>query len=316
MRKLFLKSILYFGLIIIALEICVRVFHLHTEVPTRYIDEFGVEKSLPNQSGYAVTGNRRQNFSEYRINENGFNSYRVFKPTKDKTEIAIIGDSFIECMHQHYYNSIGSKLESKLNNVEVYEYGYAGYDLSNQLYLINSYKKEFDLIDHIVIYLKYENDLENGIYTPNNERIALLSSTIFKIRDEFKLLSYASATGVLDPIKNFVIKLMHKKDAIKSDEEMAMEKKDNDLRYLENFKSLVSTYGFDKQKISFLLNSNTTSDTFLEYCRLNGYQIIDFYDAFENAKKPTTLIYDMHWNNYGRELIASVIANYLKKDGL
>ena len=94
--------------------------------------------------------------------------------------------------------------------MEVYEYGYAGYNLSNQLYLINKYKKDFDLIDHIVVYLKYENDLQYGIYTPNTERITLLSSTVFKIRDKFKLLSYASATGVLDPMQNFVLKLMNR----------------------------------------------------------------------------------------------------------
>tara|TARA_R110002049_G_C9177314_1_gene562980 strand:+ start:19653 stop:20609 length:957 start_codon:yes stop_codon:yes gene_type:complete len=310
MKKLFLKCLLYFALTIVALEVYVRVFHLYTEVPERYIDEYGVEKSLPNQTGYAVTGNRRQNFSEYHINESGFNSYRAFKPTKDKVEIAIIGDSFIEGMHQNYYNSTGKKIENKLKGVEVYEYGYSGYDLANQLYLIQKYKKDFDLIDHIVIYLKYENDLERGVYTPDTERIALLKSPLFKIRNQFKLLSYASDTGVLDPIKHFVVKLIEREKPKKTKEEIAVEKKDNDNMYLENFKKLVDTFGFDKEKISFLLNSNVTSPNFINYCKSNGYQIIDFAKAFENSKKSPTLIYDMHWNNHGRELIANTIAKY------
>ncbi|GGZ70494.1 hypothetical protein [Algibacter mikhailovii] len=312
MKKLFIKSALYIILIIFTLEILVRVFHLYNETPTRYIDDFGVEKSLPNQNGYAVTGNRRQNFSQYHINKFGFNSYREFRPTKEKVEIAIIGDSFIEGMHQDFYNSTGKKLEEKLDNVEVYEYGYAGYDLANQLDLMSKYKEDFELIDHIVIYLKYENDLKNSSYTPNTERIALLSSPIFKIRNEFKLLSYASAIGVLDPIKDFVINIMKKKDAKKSLKEIEETKISNDLLYLENFKKLVATYGFDKQKVYFLLNTSKTSPIFLDYCESHGFQIFDFAEAFENSKKSPTLIYDKHWNNHGRELIAEVIYNNLK----
>jgi hypothetical protein len=310
MKKLFLKSLLYIFLIVIALELCVRMLHLYTEVPTRYIDDIGVEKSIPNETGFAVTGNRRQNYSEYKINKSGFNSFREFKPTKQKIEIAIIGDSFIEGMHQNYYNSIGKKLEEKLKNVEVYEYGYAGYDLSNQLYLINKYTENFKLINYIIIYLKFENDLTNGSYTPNNERIALLSSPLFKIRDQFKLLSYASMIGAVDPIKHLAIDIINRTKAQpkKSEQEEA----NKDSIYLENFKKLVATYGFDKKKVSFLLNSKTTSPLFLEYCNSNDYQIIDFADAFENSNKPPTLIYDMHWNNHGRELIALEISNYLK----
>ena len=314
MKKLFIKSTFYIVLIVITLEVLVRLFHLYPEVPLRYIDQYGVEKSLPNQNGFAVTGNRRQNFSEYHINESGFNSYRAFKPTKEKIEIAIIGDSFIEGMHQNYYNSIGKKIENKLKNVEVYEYGYAGYDLSNQLYLINKYQKDFDLIDHIIIYLKYENDLQNSVYKPNFDRISLLKSPLFKIRDEFKLLSYASDIGVLDPIKNFVVKLIQKNKTKKFQDEIQTQKRNEDCMYLENFKKLVNVYGFDKNKISFLLNSSTTSPIFLDYCNANSYQIVDFKDAFKNSKKSPTLIYDMHWNNHGRELIAEEISSYLKSN--
>jgi hypothetical protein len=313
MKKLFLKSILYAFLIIVCLELIVRMFHLYTEVPVRIIDNQGVEKSLPNQTGFAVTGNRRQNFSKYHINGSGFNSYREFKPSKQKIEIAIIGDSFIEGMHQDYTHSTGKKLEEKLNNVEVYEYGYSGYDLSNQLYLINAYKEDFDLIDHIIIYFKYENDLVSGSYTPNNDRIALLKSPLFRIRDEFKLLNYASNNGIIDPIKNLVINLTRKRKISELQKDKKEDQLNKDLIYLENFKNLVATYGFNKKKISFLLNSKTASELFLDYCKQNGYQIIDFADAFENSKKSPTLIFDMHWNNHGRELIAGVIANYFKE---
>ncbi|MGB5171247.1 MAG: hypothetical protein WBN69_07435, partial [Eudoraea sp.] len=81
----FLKKIfLYILLIFLVLEIIVRAFHLYTDNAPQYIDEFGVEKRVPRSSGYAVQGNRNQNFSEYGINNAGFNSYRDFLPSKDK----------------------------------------------------------------------------------------------------------------------------------------------------------------------------------------------------------------------------------------
>lgn len=313
MKKLFIKVLTYTVLIIITLEVFVRVFHLHTEVPERFIDEKGVEKSLPGQRGFSVTGNRRQNYSEYSINNFGFNSYREFTPTKDKIEIALVGDSFIEGMHQDYYISIGKKVEGLMENkVEVYEYGYAGYDLANQLYLLHAEKEHFKYVDHIILYLKYENDLKKDTYKPDHDRITLLKSPLFKIRDQFKLLSYASDMGALDPIKNTAIKIINRNKQKKKQNEISQAERDR--KYLENFKKLVSTYTFDKTKVSFLLNSATTSKLFLDYCKTHNYQIIDFADPFENATSPPTLIYDMHWNDHGRDIIAKSIANhYLSK---
>ena len=79
------------------LEGIVRVFHLYNDVPLRlFIDEYDIQKTVPSQTGFSVTGNRRQNFAEFRINKSGYNSYREFIPSKDSIEVAIIGDSFIE----------------------------------------------------------------------------------------------------------------------------------------------------------------------------------------------------------------------------
>ena len=201
MKKFIVKTFIYILLLFLLLEILVRVFHLYTEDPPRYIDEYGVEKRVPNNHGFAVTGNRNQNLSEFNINSSGFNSYREFNPKKEKYEIALIGDSFIEGFHQNFNNSIGKKIEKRLMGVEVYEYGYAGYDLANQMHLIHAYKEDFRLIDQIIIYLNYESDLERGVYEPNFERLNMLSSPIFKIRDNIKLLAYGSKIGILEPIK-------------------------------------------------------------------------------------------------------------------
>jgi hypothetical protein len=317
MRKFILKTVLYIFLILLIVEVIVRALHLYTEDPPRFIDEYGVEKRVPNNTGYAVTGNRNQNYSKFSINDAGFNSHRQFAPMAGKYEIAIVGDSFIEGFHQDYYNSIGKKIEDKLKNVEVYEYGYAGYDLANQMHLVSAYKEDFDKIDEIILYLNYESDLERGVYEPNYDRIKMLKSTPFKIRDNIKILAYGSKIGVLEPLKRLVTgkSFEEPNKGYKTNEVEGIsmeEQKVIDLQRIQNFKSLINLYGFDKTKTSLLLDSRKTSQAFLEFCKGNDIHYIDFAQEFKNSKRSTILIYDWHWNNHGRELIAKVIASYIQ----
>lgn len=315
MKKLFFKIFIYAILILLALEVYIRVFHLTKDYPVRYVDEFGVEKWLPNQNGYSVTGNRRQNFSEYHINNFGYNSYREYNPSKDKIEIALVGDSFIEGFHQSYYNSIGKKIENRLNGEEVYEFGYAGYDLADQLHLISQYKAQFDLIDHVILGIKFENDLTRGEYNVVQKRMEL-ESPLNKALREIKLLVYLNSIGILDAPKDLVKKLFsNNKEKAPKLSKSEEDKQQNELEkeYLENFKSLINIHGFDKNRFVFLLDSEKTPELFLNHLNEYDYKYIDFSKAFKKAKRPTTLIYDMHWNNYGRTLIAELIANYVKE---
>jgi hypothetical protein len=306
MIKLFLKTSLYLILIVLSLELLVRVFHLYPEDSPRFIDNMGVEKRIPNHNGFSVTGNRRQNFSEYHINNQGFNSYREFTPSYSKKELAIIGDSYIQGFHQNYYNSIGKKIENRTKDQEVYEYGYAGWDLADQLHLLQAYADEFDKIDHIVIYMKYPMDLGRATYEPNTDRIKQLNSIPFKIRDNIKLLHYASQIGFLDPLKNLFIEQKDTKKASNNDKETPL-----DSLYIANFDQLLKAYPINKLKTSLLLDKRKTSMKFLDYCRESGIDVIDFGREFELSNKPTTLIYDMHWNNNGRSLVAKSIIEHL-----
>lgn len=315
MKKLIIKIVIYSLMILISLEIIVRVFHLSKDDPSRFVDEYGVEKWIPNQEGYSVTGNRNQNFSKFHINKSGFNSYREFTPSKDKTEIALVGDSYIQGFHQNYNNSIGKKIENRLENVEVYEYGYAGYDLADQLHLINKYKKDFDLIDHVFIGLQFKTDLTRGEYKIIQDRMHLESPIYNNIR-KIKLLVYTKNIGVLDPLSKLVgkLSLIGKKNS--APPQKARPKEDIDtinLAYIENFKSLIGKYGFNKERFVFLLDSSITPNIFLGFLDENNFKYLDFHEAFNESTKPTTLIYDRHWNNHGRDIMANLISNYYKR---
>ncbi len=315
MKKLILKSMLYMFLILILLELLVRVFYLGKDTPSRFLDEYQVEKWVPNQQGISVTGNRRQNFSKYYINKSGYNSYREFTPTKDKIEIAIVGDSYIQGFHQDYHNSIGKKIEKIIPEVEVYEYGYAGYDFADQLHLIYSYKKQFELIDHVILGIKFSNDLTRGEYKVIQERLQLESSMNRLLRKS-KLLVYCKSIGILDPPKQLVRRVLSilkpaKAPSAKNKKEDQKQKIEKDNKNLENFKSLINKYGYNKKRNVLLLDTRITSPLFMDYLKKNGFKYIDFSQKFENSKKATTLVYDRHWNNRGRDLIAKTISEYL-----
>ena len=316
MKKLIFKSGLYFVLILLALELIVRALHLGKDSPARFVDDFKVEKWIPNQHGYSVTGNRRQNFSEYKINNSGFNSYREFNPTYEKTEIALVGDSFIEGFHQDYDHSIGKKIENQLDGVEVYEYGYAGYDFADQLHLVNAYKETFDKIDYVVLGFRFRDDLFRGEYKVVHDRMRL-ESAMYKNARKIKLLVYAQGISILKPVFDFPGKIISfikgksnapKVEKVETTEEIEAKQK----RYIDNFKSLVEIYGYDKSRFVMLLDVNETPQVFLTYLETHGFKYIDFGTALKNSKTPPTLIFDQHWNNHGRDLVAQSVVDAFK----
>ncbi|NER16872.1 hypothetical protein [Spongiivirga citrea] len=316
MKRIILRGILYSFLLVLMLEALVRVFHLHKDYPYRYIDEYQVEKWVPNQEGYRVTGNRRQNFSKYYINNSGYNSYREFNPSVEKRELALVGDSFIEGFHQNYYNSIGKKIENKVADIEVYEYGYAGYDFADQLHLVSQYKNQFELIDHIVFGIKFENDFTRSAYKVEYGRMALESPKV-RLMQRSKLIVYLKNIGVLPAIQSkfnsikFSFKNLGKirgksKNILKEENTALLHKE-----YIENFKSLVKTYGFDKDKNTLMLDSSITPKIFIDFLNKHNYPFIDIGPALQSSKKPTTLIYDRHWNNNGRTIVAKEICDFI-----
>src|SRR5690606_4739265 len=204
MIKLVKNLVVYSVLILIALEVLVRVFHLYNDMPERYVDSKNINKWIPGQTGYAVYGNRVQNMAEYHINESGYNSYRKFDPTEEKFEVALIGDSYIEGFHQNYYSSIGKRIEEEFPGIEVYEYGHSSNDMADQLYLVHQNPEHFDKIDKIIFYIKFENDLER------NEYGHIVRQPQFMMLRKSKLLEYAINIGLLDSVRELMAKIRNR----------------------------------------------------------------------------------------------------------
>lgn len=315
MKKLFLKIGLYAVLILIMLELIVRALHLHSDSPKRMIDDRGVEKNIPLQTGFNVTGNRKQNAKQYHINAKGFNSINDKVGSKATYDIALIGDSYIEGFHEDTHNSIGRMVERNLDTVNVIEYGCSGYDMADQLHLVKAYEKEFQQIDKIIFYLKFENDLERSVYEPNYQRLAKLNSLYYKIKNGSKLLVYAANLGLLANFSGFVKENLRFNDSSQNTdfEKTTSNTTGTDKKRINNFKSLIAHHGFDTERFVLLLDTRVTSKNFINFCTENKIVFIDFADSFTNTDAATDYGYDMHWNTYGRELIAKKISKHLLK---
>ena len=319
MKLFFGKIVLYVILMFFVLEGATRLLHLNSEYPWFIINDHNIKTYAPNQTGYYTIGNRRMNFAQYHINKSGFNSYRDFNPTKDKEEVALLGDSFIEGLHQDYFNSIGEKVENALDNgTEVYEYGHSGYDLADVLYLMHTYEKKFELIDHIIIYLKFDNDLLRDTYAPDKYWVDSQYFLFSRIQRKSKFISYLKDIGFFEPLRNLkttVLSYVFPNEGNYDQTESSVLKTEEEKvnQYLNNFKVLMETYPIDKDITVFLLDSTKTASAFLDYCKSNGYKYLDFSKELNDSKRPTTLVFDRHWNNNGRNIIARVIENYLLK---
>jgi len=318
MKKLLSKIIIYGFLMALVLEIVIRVLHLYFEYPIVTLNENEVVNYVPGQSGSFVVGNRRMNFSNYHINESGFNSFREFVPTEQNFEVALIGDSFIEGLHQDYDNSIGKKIENNLDGkIAVYEYGFSGNDLADQLHLVYQLKEKMKLIDVIYIYLKFDEDLKRNTYKVHT-RANLENSLVFKVKREIKLLSYLKGIGLIAPLTELPGKLISfVKDGPKSDTGEA-EEENKDLGYITNLDTLLEIYPIDKEKTVFLINEGNTSQAFFKYCDNQGYRYIDFGTPLKQSNKNTIIQYDpmKHWNDHGRDIVAKVISEDIENMGI
>jgi len=310
MFKLIKKVVFYSILILISLELLVRVFHLQNERPNRYADEFGVEKWIPNQIEYSITGNRKQNVGKYRINSIGFNTvYDTYNPFVDSVEIAIVGDSFIEGFHEDYTNSLGQQVDKVFPNLKVLEFGYAGYDLADELHLIKAYEHYFKNINHTFIYLRFTDDLERNHYVESSRLD--LNSPIRTVAKQIKSLVYAKDIGLFSSVAktpNRIKSFVKGNKILKIKKEKEFEK---NLKRLENFKKLMRTYPIEKSKFTFLLDERLCSAPFLKYLAENNFNVLDYGEKMDASKKQTTLVYDQHWSKEGRKIVANLISDYI-----
>ena len=179
--------------------------------------------------------------------------------------------------------------------------------------MIKAYDHLYKDIDHVVIYMQYTTDLKRDTYSVSNR--FELNTPLNRFLKQIKTVVYLRDIGLMDPITHSIDRikdLMRGKVFSKDVPEDSKKLEQADFLKLENFKRLVKEYEYDKIKNVLLLDYRDCSPQFTDYLEQNGFKTIDFSTAFKDAKIPPTLIYDQHWSNHGRSIIANMIADYIE----
>ncbi|WP_422859623.1 hypothetical protein ACOKFD_01425 [Flagellimonas sp. S174] len=300
--KKFAKKIAFFLAIGLLLgEITARMFFLTSSIPTRKIDEFGIQRYIPNQEGYSKGGSHK-----WYINEKGWPG--KLPESYDKL-VTIIGDSFIENFmnpeecHQMNY------LKKALPEFNYTEASRSGVSFIEALEI----SKQLDSLNPRV-QLIYINETD---FTESIQQIRRLSD-ITQIDLGKKEIVYGKmkAPGVKKILYSwkFIFYLYRRFQGsltLPKPKETAETPKKPISDYFDHFGDLID-YGkqnYNLDKIVVVLRPDTDEEfsSFLKSQDLNVIQLDD------SADDDWSFEYDHHWTCYGHEQAALQVAEYLKK---
>ncbi|MEP0213484.1 MAG: hypothetical protein ABJD66_09745 [Cellulophaga sp.] len=302
MKKFLFTIIVFLAVGLIAGEIIARIFVLTTEVPNRKIDEYGIQRYIPNQDGYYKGGEHT-----WQVNKNGWVGPL---PKSEDNLITIIGDSFIEnfmnpdeCHQMSYlkekvpsYN-FTEAARSGVTLIEAFEISKQFYVKKPELQII--YLDESDLKQSLTdigrvgdvtqLNLK-ENKIVYGVM-----RSPGLKKIIYNLKFPFYL--YRRFSGSLA-----------KKTPINTNEE---EKLKED-RYIDEYKAL----------LEYIKSNYDTTNTLLVLKPHTERSVVDLLKSLDfnilllndEGDKNWSFEYDHHWTCYGHERAASQVASYIKSN--
>lgn len=117
--KRFLIRLLVFTLVTIALgEIIIRIYKLVPDIPRLYVDEKGIQRYIPDQTGYYTKAKTKWVVNKY--------GWLGTSDTSSDTLISIIGDSYIENIMNPITCNQGHILKSRFKAYSFFEAGRSG----------------------------------------------------------------------------------------------------------------------------------------------------------------------------------------------
>lgn len=180
LKNIFFVTIPSLFLMFLVLEVVFRTIVPASEFPlTKYDPEHRMllfENRFANEGTYTL-GKSAEQRGHWRINNFGWNSPINYHPEKNKTRIAIIGDSFIEAFQVDNDKSYPSLLrESLKDSAEVYSFGVSGSQLGQYLHMYRYAAKLFD--PDVVVINVVHNDFDETIFSLRPDRALYLTLEI------------------------------------------------------------------------------------------------------------------------------------------
>lgn len=298
--KNFLKKVLLFSILAFAVvELFIRVTHLTIDVPQREITADGIQKYIPNQSGYWSNASHKWIINEY--------GWPVDAPDDMKNLITLIGDSHIEnfmnpsnCQPSYYLK----EMNPMYNFLQI---GRSGASLIEYLEFSKYAKREFHPL-HQIIFIK-ENDFPESIKNISEKP----DVTQLDIQNEKIIRGQMRSPGIKKLIYNIkTIYYFKDKVKLKTFKKKNENRKPNsklDSKNIEYYNTLLKFIikNYDLKNITFAVHPDTRKEI-IEMLRKNK---INFY-IFSGTKIWNHSEADnSHWSCEGHREASKQLTNYL-----
>ncbi len=305
MKKFFKNIILLFLASIIIGEIVVRLTHAVSDIPQRRIDEFGIQKYIPNQVGYWKGGEHKWN-----VNKLGWPG--ELPENYDKLFV-IIGDSYIENFmnpnecHQSVF------LKNHMKGYNFLEAGRSGVSLIEAMEIA----KQFEALNPMqnLIYV-YDNDFYESIVEikplEDITQLSLKSKSLVygkmkspffkKVLYNWKLLYYFYNRFPMNSIKKSKKKVINKSN--NSNKSLVENKVFKLIDYI------VDNYSIKDKVLVFHPNSN---EELIKKCKTSGFKVIVLDSSLDST---WSFDHDSHWTCYGHKQAAMQVYKGILKNNL
>ncbi|GGC02525.1 hypothetical protein [Dyadobacter sediminis] len=300
--KIFLAKILFIVLVGCILgEIIARVWHLNSDIPQRYLDSHGIQKYVPEQTGYWKGGSH-----QWHINKLGWAG--KFVDSNDSL-VTIIGDSFIENFMNPENCHQDALLKNHFPQVKFLEAGRSGVSFIEALEIAD----ELDSL-HVKLHLIYVNnedftesisnlnrhsdimqvDLEQGKMVPAVMKMPGLKKILYSCKFAYYLYNRFGSSKILVPGRSDKNKI-------------PTTKSDQKERYTSQLLAYVKEHYQLSNKV--IIFHPSVSKALKAQVFKTGFKTI----ALNSDKdKEWTFVYDHHWNCYGHSQAAAQVAKHLK----
>lgn len=289
MKKFLTDIFLCFIIIVLVGELLVRGLFLYDN-PIKRENLNGNYLPIPHQEGKNIKGKFKEINADYSINNEGFNSAIDYSPEllKNKTTIAIVGDSFVEGTHVNIENSIGRLVERELPNSVVFEYGVSETNICDYESIYKQYGLEnFDFVFVIFSFSDLYGFKPDSMGT--EEKGSSLKNSFFrKFYNQSHFISYLNFNHAI----------------------------------FRGFKAAFfngSPTNSDEVKLNTAFLDKKPQNVIALYNKLEGDKNLDDHTNFQyksiiHTKEPYTFGFDKHWNANGRINVAKTILNIISDE--
>ncbi len=296
MRKFLITISVFIFFLGITGEIIIRIFRLVPDIPERYIDDYGIQRYKPLQSGYYTKAKNK-----WYVNDYGWLGTHEIK--KEST-ISLIGDSYIENIMNPIECNQGSILQAYFPDYAFFEAGRAGVTFIEAMEISKILEKEVkpkyqllylgksDFLESISEIQKYNDKLQISIKEKKICKAQLKSTGLKKILYSFKLAYYLYLRFPIF-VEEQNKKALPDNNSINS----------VNVSFISELLEYCSEH-YNLENLIFVLHPNTNS-SIIELIKAHN---IKFIVLDSSNDKPWELgSYDGHWSCYGHNQICKQI---------